>query len=43
MMTRDNVIDLLGNEYAPILKERINQGTINFDEFTEICYKAFPN
>lgn len=42
-MTRDDVIDLLGDKYSSVLRERIEQGNINFDEFTQMCNEAFPN
>lgn len=40
-MTRDDVIELLGEKYSGELRERIENGNINYDEFTKICDEAF--
>jgi len=42
-MTKDEMIDLLGDNYGPVLKERIEQGDIDFEEFTQICNEAIPD
>ena len=42
-MSKDEAIDLLGEKYAKILKDRIKEGNITFDEFTKICNDAFEN
>lgn len=42
-MSKDEVIDLLGTKYSEMLKQRLSEGNITFDEFTQLCHEALPN
>ncbi len=42
-MSKDDVIALLGEKYSSELSKRIKDGSISFEEFTQMCNEAFPN
>lgn len=41
-MSLEETISFLGDEKAALLNEKLQSGTINFDEISQICNEAYP-
>lgn len=41
-MSLEEVVSFLGEEKAALLNEKIQSGTINLDEVSQICKEAYP-
>lgn len=42
-MSLDEVISFLGDEQATVINEKIQSGTLNLEELSQICKNAYPN